>query len=61
MANKKKPLPEEPPTINEIIYMRGRIGGFLGRKSDGFPGLKTIWQGIIKLLMVLEYADVVSS
>jgi hypothetical protein len=41
--------------------MLGRIGGFLGRKSDGFPGVKTIWQGLIKFLIVLEYADVFSS
>ncbi len=63
MANKstKKPLPEEPPTISEIIYMLGRIGGFLGRKSDGFPGVKNIWQGLIKLLIVLEYADIFST
>jgi len=63
MANKstKKPLPEEPPTVSEIIYMLGRIGGFLGRKSDGFPGVKNIWQGLIKLLIVLEYADIFST
>ncbi|GGE80955.1 hypothetical protein GCM10008020_27260 [Massilia psychrophila] len=23
-----------------------RVGGFLGRKGDGDPGVKTIWQGI---------------
>lgn len=63
MANKstKKPLPEEPPTVSEIIYMLGRIGGFIGRKSDGFPGVKNIWQGLIKLLIVLEYADIFST
>ena len=63
MTNKKtnKPLPQEPPTISEIVYMLGKIGGFLGRKSDGFPGVKTIWQGLIKFLIVLEYADVFSS
>ncbi|MDD2333594.1 MAG: IS4 family transposase [Mesotoga sp.] len=61
MANKDKPLPDEPPTINEIVYMLGRIGGFIGRKSDGYPGVKTIWQGLIKLLIVLEYADIFSN
>jgi len=61
MVNKNKPLPEEPPTINEIVYMMGRIGGFLGRKSDGYPGVKTIWQGLIKLITVLEYAEIFSN
>ncbi|MEA2065506.1 MAG: IS4 family transposase [Thermotogota bacterium] len=61
MANRNKPLPDKPPTINEIVYMLGRVGGFIGRKRDGFPGVKTIWQGLIKLLIVLEYADIFSS
>ncbi len=63
MANKKanKPLPPEPPPISEIVYMLGRICGFLERMSDGFPGMKTILQGLIKLLIVLEYADIFSS
>ncbi len=49
--NKDKPLPNEPPTINEIVYMLGRIGGFIWKeKSDGYQGVETVWQGLIKLL-----------
>jgi len=41
--------------------MLRRIGGFIGRKNDGYPGVKTIWQDVIKLLDMLEYADTFSN
>ena len=33
--------------------MRGvaSLGGFLGRKSDGEPGWRTIWRGLETLLL----------
>ena len=36
----------DPPTLNEVLRLIARVGGFLGRKGDGDPGVKTIWQGI---------------
>jgi hypothetical protein len=27
-----------------------RLGGFLGRKGDGEPGLKTIWLGMQRIM-----------
>ncbi|WP_441295166.1 IS4 family transposase [Massilia glaciei] len=41
----KQPKPDSP-TLNEMVRMVARVGGFLGRKSDGEPGVKTIWQGL---------------
>lgn len=29
--------------------MGAQLGGFLGRKHDGEPGLKTIWLGMQKM------------
>ena len=29
-------------------------GGFLGRKSDGFPGCKSLWRGLEKLDTIVE-------
>ena len=34
------------PTLNEVLRLIARLGGFLGRKSDGEPGVKTIWLGL---------------
>ena len=42
----KERRPDHPPTLNEVVRLIARVGGFLGRKGDGEPGVKTIWQGI---------------
>ena len=38
--------PETPPTLNEMVRLIARFGGFLGRKSDGHPGPKALWIGL---------------
>lgn len=43
------PLPDQPPTLREAVRMIAALGGFLGRKSDGEPGLKTVWKGLARL------------
>ncbi|NOQ23254.1 MAG: IS4 family transposase [Candidatus Aegiribacteria sp.] len=44
-VNKNKELPEETPTIGEVVVWIARLGGFLARKGDGFPGTITLWRG----------------
>jgi Transposase DNA-binding/Transposase Tn5 dimerisation domain len=41
--------PTEPPTLLEATKLIARLGGFLGRASDGFPGPATLWQGMQRL------------
>lgn len=41
-----KPLPPAAPRLNEVLRMVARVGGFLARKGDGEPGVKTIWRGL---------------
>ncbi len=43
IVSKREQPPEEPPTLDKMIRMVAELGGFLNRKSDGFPGPKTIW------------------
>lgn len=45
LIHKGTPLPAHPPTLGEAVKWIGRLGGHLGRKSDGPPGLKTVWLG----------------
>lgn len=45
----KKKVWDKPPTINEIVRLIAKEGGFLARKSDKEPGAMTIWKGLIKL------------
>lgn len=42
-------MPSEVPTLHEAVRWIARLGGFLGRKHDGEPGLKTIWRGLTRL------------
>jgi hypothetical protein len=45
----KKSPPKKPPKLNEIIIMIAKLGGFLGRKSDGSPGNKVMWIGLQRM------------
>ena len=33
----------------EFIRIVGKLGGHLGRKSDGAPGPQSIWQGLARV------------
>ncbi|ANB71758.1 transposase (plasmid) [Paraburkholderia phytofirmans OLGA172] len=46
----KKARPKKPPTLNQMIRMIASLGGFLGRKSDGEPGAKTLWIGMQRVM-----------
>lgn len=37
--------PEEPPSLRQAVGWIAQLGGFLGCKHDGEPGVKTIWRG----------------
>jgi hypothetical protein len=41
--------PLQMPTVNQCVRWIAQLGGFLGRKGDGEPGLKTIWRGLRRL------------
>lgn len=41
--------PREPPTLGEATRWIGRLGGFLGRKWDGDPGIVVLWRGLQRL------------
>jgi hypothetical protein len=42
-------IPKQPPSLQQAVMWIGRLGGHLGRKSDGPPGLKVVWQGYQQL------------
>jgi hypothetical protein len=48
----KKPQPTAPPRLNDVLRLIAQLGGFLARKSDGEPGVKTIWQGLQRVMDV---------
>jgi hypothetical protein len=46
--------PETPPTLKEATLMVGKLGGHLGRKGDGMPGIKAMWTGLQSLELITE-------
>ena len=44
----KKNPPSTPPSLPEMIRQIAMLGGFLGRKGDGEPGVKTLWLGFAR-------------
>ena len=49
---RKKTIPEKAPTLKEFISIIAQLGGFLGRKGDGDPGVKVIWRGLKTLNII---------
>ena len=46
----RKPIPLQPPSLNTVVRLIASFGGFLGRKGDGEPGVKTIWTGLQRVM-----------
>lgn len=42
----RKPPPKKPLGLREMVRLTAGFGGFLGRKSDKEPGVKTLWLGL---------------
>lgn len=49
VLNKKTP-PLRPAGLNEVLRHVAMLGGFLARKGDGEPGVKTIWLGLQRVM-----------
>lgn len=53
-TNKTKKPPAKVPSIQEAVITIAKLGGFLARKNDGMPGLKTTWIGLSRLADITE-------
>ena len=42
-------VPETTPSLREVTRIVAGLGGFLGRKGDGEPGVKSLWIGLQRL------------
>jgi hypothetical protein len=42
-----------PPTLQQIVRWIGQLGGHLGRKRDGLPGVRTLWRGFRDLTILV--------
>ena len=51
--NKVPTAPEEPPKLRQAARWIAQLGGFLGRRHDGEPGVTVMWQGLQRLFDIV--------
>lgn len=51
---RRVPPGHPPPSIREAVLMLGRLGGHLGRKGDGLPGVRCLWKGWTRFQLLVE-------
>jgi len=54
ILEKKLGKPKDGWTNANVIIATARLGGFIGRKSDGLPGWQNIWRGWQRLIWMVE-------
>ena len=52
--HKTNSYPKKPPNIRSVVRWISMLGGFLGRKGDGEPGIITLWRGWKRLFDLSE-------
>jgi hypothetical protein len=57
---KTKIVPQQPPTLKQATQWIAQMGGYLGRNSDGPPGLKTVWLGYEALLQAVALFEIMN-
>lgn len=53
-------LPQNPPTLAEAVRWIAKLGGYLNRKSDGPPGLISVWLGYHQLTECVKLYSIMS-
>jgi len=53
MEDRKSP-PRAPPSLGEAIVLIAKLGGFIGRRRDGHPGVTVLWRGMRQLQLLVR-------
>jgi hypothetical protein len=53
-VTKALPSHAQPPTLRDAVRLLGKLGGHLGRKCDGEPGVLVLWRGWMRLYESVE-------
>ena len=46
---KRRIFSKKPPTLKLAVTILAKLGGFIGRRNDGPPGIKNLWRGMKQL------------
>lgn len=49
-------LPVVPPSLQTVIRLVGRLGGYVGRRGDGDPGIQSLWIGLSRVRDMVQGA-----
>ena len=49
VSDPSNPLPATAPTMGEFMILVAELGGYINRRQQGPPGVRTIWRGIRRL------------
>jgi hypothetical protein len=49
-----KQPPTKTPTLRQALHRVAALGGFLGRKGDGEPGVKSLWIGLQRVASCVQ-------
>jgi hypothetical protein len=49
VTHKTATPPAQPPNLEQAILWLAKLGGFIGRKGDGKPGVTVLWRGFQRL------------
>jgi len=58
--HKSTKWPDTVPTVHQAVRWIAQLGGFLGRKSDGEPGVTTLWRRWLRLQDIAATWDLVN-
>lgn len=61
LIHKTNKVPKKPPCLQDAVKWIGKLGGHLGRTSDGPPGLKTVWLGYEALINATNVYEIINS
>lgn len=50
----RQKVPDKTPTLRQALHMIARLGGFMGRKGDGEPGVKSLWIGLQRVAACVQ-------
>ena len=50
----RQKVPDKTPTLGQALHMIARLGGFMGRKGDGEPGVKSLWIGLQRVAACVQ-------
>ncbi|MBD3182499.1 IS4 family transposase [Candidatus Poribacteria bacterium] len=52
--HKNSKPPDEPPALKQATRWIAQLGGFMGRKRDGEPGVIVLWRGLQRLHDIVD-------